>query len=61
MTFPEFLSDIDFISVYTKKILPKKGGGRDNVSPETYKKTFEKELDWLKEKTCRRLLSIFSV
>lgn len=50
MTFPEFLSDIDFISVYTKKILPKKGGGRDNVSPETYKKTFEKELDWLKEK-----------
>lgn len=50
MTFPEFLSSIDFLSVYTQKILPKRGGGRDNLSPETYRKTFEKELDWLKEK-----------
>lgn len=50
MTFPEFLSGIDLLSVFNRKILPKKGGGRDNVSPEIYKKTFVKELEWLKGK-----------
>ncbi len=50
MTFPEYLDSIDLMSVYTRKILPKRGGGRDNVSPEIYKKTLEKEIDWLRDK-----------
>ena len=50
MLFQEYLYDIDFLSLYNNKILPKKGGGRDNISPETYKPIFEKELDWITEK-----------
>lgn len=50
MTFQEYLSTIDFLSLYNQKILPKKGGGRDNVTPDSYKKTFEKNLDWLRSK-----------
>lgn len=50
MTFQEYLDQTDFIKLYNKKILPRKGGGRDNVSPETYKPSFEKEIAWIRAK-----------
>ena len=50
MTFSEYIASIDFLNLYKKKILPKKGGGRDNVSPETYLKSFKNEIDWLRDK-----------
>ena len=50
MTFQQYLNSTDFLILFNRKILPKKGGGRDNVSPETYKKTFEKEIEWIKGK-----------
>ncbi|MDE7436892.1 MAG: hypothetical protein K2M93_00255 [Muribaculaceae bacterium] len=38
------------MSFYDEKILPKKGGGRDHISPTKYRDTFEKEKDWIREK-----------
>lgn len=46
-SFSEYLGTIDFIKFYDEKILPKKGGGRDHISPLKYKPTFEKEIDWI--------------
>lgn len=49
-SFSEYIESIDFIKFYDEKILPKKGGGRDHISPTKYRNIFEKEKDWIKEK-----------
>lgn len=49
-SFAEYIQGIDFTNHYDKRILPKKGGGRDHISPPKYKDTFEKEKDWILEK-----------
>ncbi len=46
-SFSEYIEAIDFIKFYDEKILPKKGGGRDHISPLKYKPTFEREKDWI--------------
>lgn len=46
-SFSEYIGTIDFIKFYDEKILPKKGGGRDHISPLKYRPTFEREKDWI--------------
>lgn len=48
-SFAEYIEDIDFIKFYDEKILPKKGGGRDHISPLKYRPIFEKEKNWIRE------------
>lgn len=50
ISFAQYISEIDFLSYFDKEILPKKGGGRDHMSPSSYRKTFINEIEWLKEK-----------
>lgn len=50
ISFSEYLSNLDFIKLYDSKILPKKGGGRDHISPKAYKPLFIKEIDAIKER-----------
>ena len=50
LSFSQYISEIDFLSYFDKEILPKKGGGRDHMSPSSYRKTFINEINWLKEK-----------
>ncbi len=49
-TFTSYLSAIDFLSYFDKRLLPKKGGGRDHMSPSSYRNLFIKETDWIKDK-----------
>lgn len=49
-SFADYIGKLDFLSFYDEKILPKKGGGRDHMSPLKYKEFFEKERDWILEK-----------
>ena len=48
ISFAQYISEIDFLSYFDKEILPKKGGGRDHMSPSSYRKTFINEIEWLK-------------
>lgn len=50
ISFSQYISEIDFLSYFDKEILPKKGGGRDHMSPSSYRKTFINEIEWLREK-----------
>ena len=49
-TFPDFIRGVNFIDFYRKNIRPRKGGGRDRISPKVYEQQFEKEEDLIKEK-----------
>ncbi|MCM1139459.1 MAG: RNA-directed DNA polymerase [Muribaculum sp.] len=49
-SFAEYIKGIDFLKLYDEKILPKKGGGRDHISPSKYRDNFIKEKDWILEK-----------
>lgn len=49
-SFSEYVESIDFLRLYDEKILPKKGGGRDHISPVKYRAVFESEMDWIRER-----------
>ena len=49
-SFQTYISEINFISLFDKVLLPKKGGGRDHMSPSSYRNRFIKEIDWIKDK-----------
>lgn len=49
-SFAEYMQGIDLLKLYDEKILPKKGGGRDHISPMKYRDTFLKEKDRVREK-----------
>jgi prophage PSPPH06, putative reverse transcriptase/maturase len=48
LSFKSHVESIDLLAFYMKKIYPKKGGGRDNVKPASYLKTFREEMDTIK-------------
>ena len=50
ISFKEFVDNINLEEFYDKKLLHKKGGGRDQISPAKFKSSFISQIDWLKEK-----------
>lgn len=48
-SFAEYLQGIDFISFFDEHVMPRRGGGRDRMSPKVYRKTFITEIDTIKE------------
>lgn len=50
LSFREFVSGMDFTEFYDRMILPKKGGGRDHMSPMAYRESFIKESEWIKNR-----------
>ena len=49
-TFPDFIENVDFLDFYRQNIRPRKGGGRDRISPKSYERQFEKENELIKER-----------
>lgn len=44
-SFPDYVEKIDFLEFYDKHIGPKKGGGRDRISPRKYRRQFQEEVE----------------